>query len=328
MGRSIHRVRKVRPLANEVTATLPSAAYRRTAHVSALLTLFLVFPLLLVGAGVTSKDAGMAYPDWPTSNEHLINPPDWWENDHTRWEHGHRLIGWIVGMSAIATVAGSWGAAGWARRLSVMALGGILLQGVLGGLRVWEVSTALAMVHGIWGQVCFCLVALTALVTSPKWLAIQQSIELRSGRAVPRLALMATAAAVIQLILGAGLRHFSSGYLLVAHVLWAMPVIFVNGWLAMWVIGLGRPFATAGTLAKIMGALTVVQLMLGGLAWLVTMTGLAGTGWMTWVVPSAHVGVGALLLATLVVLSSLLNRMVRMPAPREEHNTMVLGAAP
>ena len=38
-----------------------------------------VFPLIFVGAGVTSKDAGMAYADWPTSAGHLVNPPAWWQ---------------------------------------------------------------------------------------------------------------------------------------------------------------------------------------------------------------------------------------------------------
>ena len=52
-----------------------------------------LLPLIVVGAGVTSKDAGMAYPDWPTSGGHLVNPPGWWQGEKTLWEHGHRLLG-------------------------------------------------------------------------------------------------------------------------------------------------------------------------------------------------------------------------------------------
>ncbi len=60
----------------------------RLLHGIALATACAVFPLILVGAGVTSKDAGMAYPDWPTSGGHLVNPTAWWQQSDTRWEHG------------------------------------------------------------------------------------------------------------------------------------------------------------------------------------------------------------------------------------------------
>ena len=64
--------------------------YRRTLHIAAMITALAIFPLVFTGAGVTSKEAGMAYPDWPKSDGHLLNPPRWWHFDHTRWEHTDR----------------------------------------------------------------------------------------------------------------------------------------------------------------------------------------------------------------------------------------------
>ena len=45
-----------------------------------------------IGAIVTTTGAGMAFSDWPTSDGHLLNPPHWWQQSDTRWEHGHRLL--------------------------------------------------------------------------------------------------------------------------------------------------------------------------------------------------------------------------------------------
>jgi cytochrome c oxidase assembly protein subunit 15 len=267
-------------------------------------TAVLIFPLLLVGAGVTSKDAGMAFPDWPTSDGYLLNPPGWLGANDKLWEHGHRLIGWAVGLSGIVLAVICWPVKGPARLLALGTVFAIAVQGVMGGLRVTEDSTELAMVHGIWGQVCFCLAVLTALTTSRPW---QQGpnafLEVRSARALQGLGLFVTAGLFLQLAAGASLRHFGTGLALVIHVLWAAPVIFCLGWWVMWLMGYGwrEPLLKAGP--GVLGILGAVQLMLGGLAWLVTLAGGQWPVWMAWMVPTAHVGVGALMLALSVLLT-------------------------
>ena len=119
----------------------------RALSVAALLTACAILPLVFVGAGVTSTDSGMAYEDWPTSAGHLVNPPSWWQSDNTRWEHGHRLLGWTVGMLAIVVAVLSWPSGGIVRLGGVCLLAAIIIQGVLGGLRVQEVSTPLSTRH-------------------------------------------------------------------------------------------------------------------------------------------------------------------------------------
>jgi cytochrome c oxidase assembly protein subunit 15 len=144
-------------------------SYRPILYKLALCTAIAIAPLILVGASVTSKEAGMAFPDWPTSDSHLLNPPGWIGDPLKLWEHGHRLIGWAVGMLAIALAAAAWRSGGWIRAGGTAVLLAIIVQGVLGGLRVTEISTELALVHGVWGQLCFCLACVMALITSRRW---------------------------------------------------------------------------------------------------------------------------------------------------------------
>lgn len=282
-----------------------SNTYRRNLHVIACLTAFMIFPLVIVGAGVTSKDAGMAYPDWPTSAGHYVNPPGWFDQVATRWEHGHRLIGWTVGMLAIVLAIFSWRSGGTVRWLGLGTLIAICVQGLLGGLRVMEISRVLAMVHGIWGQLCFCLASVTALVVSKGWQQPGKTIPIVGANLLKKICMFTSVAIFIQLLLGSGLRHFSCNYSLVFHLLWAVMVTMLVGWVVIWVIGLQRSGELLRTMGWVLGLLMVVQLMLGGVTLIVTVMGGLPSAVLIWAVPSAHVAVGALMLVTSVMLTLL-----------------------
>lgn len=288
--------------------------FRRSAHLISVLTACAIFPLIFVGAGVTSKDAGMAYPDWPTSDGHFVNPPGWFQQDDTRWEHGHRLIGWAVGMLAIASVALHWRRGGSARALALATLAAIIAQGVMGGLRVREISTTLAMLHGVWGQLCFCLAAATALVSSRAWVEHRTLIETSTARFLQRLCLAGTVLTFGQLIAGAAYRHFASSAALAVHLIGAVVVAFAIGWICLWVLGQhpGRALLTGP--AKALAVLMVVQLLLGGNAFLVVMVPQMWSGFLHWFVPTAHTAAGALLLACLLCLTAAVYRWVRPAA--------------
>jgi cytochrome c oxidase assembly protein subunit 15 len=291
---------------------------------SATLTALLVFPLLFVGAGVTSKDAGMAFPDAPLSNGSLINPDGgaWIRDTAKLWEHSHRLIGWTVGMSAIVSailgIRASHRPA--VRVLAPLVLLAIILQGMLGWKRVWDVSTTWAMVHGVFGQVCFCLAATTALLASRRWSDAVPRAGVPAFSFLRRLCLFETAAVFLQLIMGAALRHFGGGHALVAHVLWAVVVIFTTGWVAMWVLGSFPGDRLLTPFAKTLGMLGATQLILGGAAWLVTLGPAAAAGALVWIVPTAHVAVGALVLVSSLLVTISLYRITPAtePASRAE----------
>lgn len=284
-------------------------AYSRGLHVLAIATACAVFPLIFVGAGVTSKGAGMVYPDWPTSGGHLVNPPQWWQGDHTRWEHGHRLIGWTVGFLAIGVAVLSWRCGGTVRYLGLATLLAISVQGVLGGLRVIEISRVFALIHGIWGQMCFGLAVSVAVVSGKTWRSGTHAVEIPAARFLRNLCVAGLVCTAIQLVLGATYRHFGSNTALLIHVLGAMVVTMLVGWLAMWVIGVPSGGTRLVQLGGVLAGLMAVQLLLGGFAFSVKVMGGAWSPMILWAVPTAHVAVGALMLATLVALTLLTFRL-------------------
>lgn len=287
----------------ESTGDNQSRSHSVFLHRLALGTAVAVFPLIVVGAGVTSLDAGMAFPDWPTSNGHLINPPQWWQQTDTLWEHGHRLIGWVVGMLATALLVVSWRRAGTIRILGLITFLAIVTQGVLGGFRVMEISRPLAMVHGIFGQLCFCLASVTAFVTSRAWMEAKPMGGIPAGGFLRKLGRFVTAAVLIQLAFGAALRHFGGDHALIAHLGWAVVALLLVGWLAMWVMGLPESVSVLPKLGKLLAGLTMVQLLLGGGAFVITMGVAEEASPMNWLVPSAHVAVGALMLVSALLIS-------------------------
>lgn len=293
-------------------AASESKSYFAWLHRFAVLTAMAVFPLIIVGAGVTSQDAGMAFPDWPTSNGHLVNPPGWWEMTATRWEHGHRLIGWVVGMLATTTVLLGVRRRGAVRFFCLATFLAIGIQGVLGGLRVTQVSTSLAMVHGIWGQLCFCLAATSALVTSRTWLSSSASIDMEEARQFKRLSMITSSVVFLQLVLGAALRHFGSKSALLGHALWAVIVAMLVLWLAMWAMKDCAAQRVVVRTAKLMAGLIVLQLLLGSFALFTTFPGVVNSPFVLWAIPSAHVAVGATILASTLLLTLMAHRFVRV----------------
>lgn len=295
----------------------PATHAPRALSLAALLTACAVFPLVFVGAGVTSTDSGMAYEDWPTSDGYLVNPPSWWQADNTRWEHGHRLLGWAVGMLAIVVATLSWRSGGIVRLGGVCLLVAIIVQGVLGGMRVREVSTALAMVHGVWGQLCFCLACTIALVTSKKWHSTEDRRSFPAAGFLQRLCLFGTVGVFIQLVLGAALRHFDSTPALVGHLLWAVFISLIIGWIAMWVIGRFGSDHLLGLLGRATVILLILQLLLGGLAFVATRL-THGPSPLATFAPSAHVAFGALLLACIVSLTFVSHKGSSQPKTQDE----------
>jgi heme A synthase len=286
-----------------VTTSVCSALYRPWLHRIALVTAVAVFPLVLVGAGVTSTDSGMAYETGFFSNGVLWNPPGWMGNLDTLLEHGHRLLGRTVGVLAILLAAAAWRSGGAVRTMSIVTLLAICVQGVMGILRVNLISTGWAMVHGVSGQVCFCLACVTALLTSRRWIDRPAPVRPAGATFLRRLCLAVSACVLVQLVLGAALRHFTSGHTLVTHVLFAIVIVFLVGWLVMWTVGQFPRERLIATPAKSLGVLTALQLMLGGFAWIKTMTPAARGDVWAWLVPTAHVGVGALILVSSVMLT-------------------------
>jgi heme a synthase len=168
--------------------------------------------LILAGSLVTSNDAGLSVPDWPTSYgwNMFTFPPSMWVANIV-YEHGHRLIASSVGFLTIVLAVWLWVGESrpWMRKLGLAALGAIVAQGVLGGLTVlFFLPPAISTAHAGLAQIFFCITVAIALFTSPGWMAGDGGVDDSTLRGV------ATATTVLvftQLLIGATMRHTGAG---------------------------------------------------------------------------------------------------------------------
>jgi cytochrome c oxidase assembly protein subunit 15 len=186
-------------------------------HRIALLTAIATFPLIFMGGLVTSHQAGLSVPDWPNSWGYnmFLFPPRLWIGG-ILYEHTHRLMATVVGLLAIILTIVTWKTESrrWVRWLATSVLGAVILQGVIGGLRVVLLKLNLAIVHACVAQAFFCLATLTAIVTSQWWHNAPNLSHTPSANAHRRLIALAVACVVavyIQLIVGATMRHYEAG---------------------------------------------------------------------------------------------------------------------
>ena len=116
-------------------------------HRFALFVAGATFFLIIAGANVTSRDAGLATSDWPLSNGQFF--PKMVGNLY--WEHGHRMIAASVGFLTIilAIYLQLRERRSWVKRLGWAALGLLIVQGLLGGLTVkMNLPLAVSSAHG------------------------------------------------------------------------------------------------------------------------------------------------------------------------------------
>ncbi len=99
----------------------------------------------------------------------------------------------------------------WVRWLCAGILGVVLLQGLLGGLRVVLVNLDLAIVHACLAQAFFCLATLAAIVTSRWWKSPSLSSPSSDLRRIAWLGIATVSLVYLQLIVGALMRHFDAG---------------------------------------------------------------------------------------------------------------------
>jgi cytochrome c oxidase assembly protein subunit 15 len=199
---------------------LPAAAPQnsRWLHRAALVTTGATFPLIFLGGMVTSKHAGLSVPDWPNSYGYnmFTFPPSRWVGP-ILFEHTHRLLGSLVGLLSIilTVIAFATERRRPVRWLAAAVLGAVIVQGILGGLRVVLINLNLAMAHGCLAQICFCLAGILCVVTSRRWFAAADTLvapgSLWPKRLPLRLAPLAVLCVIVQLVLGAIMRHEQAG---------------------------------------------------------------------------------------------------------------------
>ena len=310
----------------------------RGLHRLTVLALCLIWPLIWVGGLVTTYDAGMAVPDWPGTygyNLFLYPYKTWLLGPFDLFiEHGHRLLGAIVGFVAIGIVVAAFRTESrrWVRWLVVALLVAVILQGMLGGFRVLLGDRTFAMIHGCFGPAFFAMCVIAATVTGRFW---RQAGELRRGEAVPGKGLLFIAGLLLgisylQLVFGAQLRHLQPNSrpswfaLMVAlHVMTAVFLWLLTGLTWFRVRRCGDLTLTRSGMLLI--GLVGLQILLGVGTWVVNYgwpsflqwfpgsTGflLRSKGFVDSIIVTAHVATGSLILA---VCTWLFVRLMRVRA--------------
>jgi cytochrome c oxidase assembly protein subunit 15 len=306
----------------------PSTPYNRALHTFAVLVALASFLLIVVGALVTSHDAGLSVPDWPTSFGRSPASYAYFQVPlvgGVRYEHGHRMFAEFIGMLTIVLAIWTWRSDRrvWMRKLALAALGLVILQGVFGGVTVLLGLPALvSTVHAALGQSFFCVAVAIALFTGEGWVEASELEAEPRPAALSKLAWAAVAVVFVQLILGSMFRHH--GMRLLPHAIWAVVVALMLLWTIIRTLSQYRDVdRLSGPATLLMGQL-MLQLVLGVAAYMSRMVWNTASPAVMVLSTVAHVAVGALLLATATVLAIQATRYSGRPkALSATHGTAV-----
>jgi cytochrome c oxidase assembly protein subunit 15 len=295
-------------------------------HRFAVLTAGATLVLIFVGALVTSTGSGLAVPDWPLSFGQVFPPMV----GGVLYEHGHRLVAAFVGLLTVTLMVllTQWDPRAWVRWLARGAVLAVVLQGALGGVTVLlRLPLAVSVTHACLAQAFLCLVIALAVCTSPGW---QERPARRLEPMQPALWFVAAITAgkvYVQLILGSLMRHMGAGLAIpdfplafgrlvppldslavtvhFLHRLGALLVMLCVGWTMARIFSQHRAEGRLLRPALLLGGLVLLQLTLGAL-----------TIWTRRAVlpMTAHVAVGAAVLATSVVITLRAARLTAVSA--------------
>ena len=258
-------------------------------HYFAVFLAFATFLLVIAGGLVTSTGSALAVPDWPLAFGKFFPPMV----GGVLYEHGHRMIAAAVGFLTLVLSACFWraGAPRVVKILSLWAIAAVCAQGLLGGLTVLlRLPLVISVAHACLGQTFFCIMVCLAILSGRE--AFRDDVVVYEDTPkLQRLAVMTTGFIYLQLIAGAIYRH--SGKLFHLHLLGAFLVAVHVILLTRRVLmepGFGSEIRTP---ALMLINLVGIQVVLG---------------WFSWRMPevavtTTHVALGALILATAVILT-------------------------
>ena len=165
---------------------------------------------------VTSKGVGLAVPDWPTTFGYnmFLFPVSKWIGG-VLFEHTHRLIASTVGFLTIILAIWLWRTEDRpaVKTLGLIAVAGVILQGILGGLRVTMLKDQIGIFHACLAQAFLGLIVLIAITTTNFWRFLGVNLTGLTGQAsqpllrIKMIAIATTIAIYVQLALGATMRH-------------------------------------------------------------------------------------------------------------------------
>jgi cytochrome c oxidase assembly protein subunit 15 len=241
------------------------------------------------------------------------------------YEHGHRLIASTVGILTI--ILAFWlvrkESRCWVRRLGIVALAVVIAQGILGGLTVrFMLPPAISIAHAGLAEMFFCIAVTLAFFTSERWQQGPPAVEMPNAKLVRRLALASAISVYVQILLGAAIRHAETG--LLAHVFGA-AVLFACVVASLTVVLFAVKQEGFLRDALLLLCLVTAQIALG-LATLMTRLPKNATEQLSAIqifLPTAHLALGALILATSLAIAL---KTFRFLAPPKEETALPFAA--
>lgn len=295
-------------------------------HRYAVLWSFCTLFLVVAGGLVTSNDAGLSVPDWPLSYGKLMPPME----GNIFYEHGHRMVATTVGLLTIGMAMWLMRAERrrWLRNLGWTALAAVVTQGVLGGMSViFMLPKPVSIGHACLAQLFFSTTVAIALFTSESWSRGPKVVDDAGAPPLHWLALATCMCVFLQLALGASVRHQALGIL--PHVVGALIATGMVLWLSVRVLmrQAGHDALRRSALALLF--ITFLQVFLGIAAYMSRLATAQAPQPMPVMVgfTVAHVAVGALTLASSVVLAIQVFRNVRRPLAEIEPEGFAVPSA-
>jgi len=265
--------------------------------------------LLVAGALVTSNEAALAVPDWPTSYG-TFTPPMY---GGIFYEHSHRLIAGALGIFLIIEAVVIWSCEKrrWLRWFALAAVCGVIAQAILGGQVVIQLLHYwLPVLHACFAQIMLGAILSLAVFTSKWWTEEQPALDDHGGISIHTIVIVNAVVTFLQVFLGAGFRHQDMP--IWPHIVGAIVVLGVMSWTAA---VLRRRFDSSRELRfgrSLLHAMVGTQLLLGGAAYwsrLVTQDAPQPIPVMV-VLTVVHTVFGALVFATSILVVLLCYRLV------------------
>lgn len=298
----------------------------------------LAFLLICSGGLVTANNVGMAVPDWPTTFDRWLSPPqDWFgPSPDVVANRAHRTLALLTGLGAVVVAAVAWRASVRrdVRMLGLAVAAAAVISTIFGGRRVLADSVAAGWMHAAMAPVLLGLCAAFVTVTSLPWQTAEPQPQRRRAKSFRWLSVAAMVSVSLLSLAGLPLRHLPHGAGLTWLPRWAWAAnalavlaLVAAGWL---LLVTRRHFADVPRLARRPGwlmALLAVQLLATAAYWV------SNYGWPPWftdsvfpipytvvaggplqvVATTAQVALGAIVPAVAADLTLWSHRLLRRP---------------